>query len=175
MVKGPHSYLGFFMLKWESTKTTVALFSFLKNKQDIFPLTNPKKLSVLIFPRNPRNLLPDSHTLPIYMFDFIPKDSIFSQSEILWAPVKQFSLKKPGSIWQSYNWTGIFDTYNYSTRNVNMNTTGLFDLVPGSEAVGTSSWEGIHSDRHEEFSEFSNFALQKRRFPAQFLARFHAQ
>lgn len=82
---------------------------------------------------------------------------------------------KPRRIWQSYNWTRIFGVCIYNTRNVSMNTTGVFDLVPGSEAAGASSWEGIHSDRHEEFSKFSNFALQKARFTVQFLARYHVQ
>lgn len=56
-----------------------------------------------------------------------------------------------------------------------MNTAELFDLVPGSGAAGASSWEGIHSDRQEEFSKCQNFALQNTRFPVQFLAIFHLQ
>lgn len=56
-----------------------------------------------------------------------------------------------------------------------MSTAGLFDLVPGSEAAGASSWEGIHSDRQEEFFKCQNFTVQKTRFPVQFLAIFHVQ
>lgn len=38
-----------------------------------------------------------------------------------------------------------------------MNTAVMFDLVPGSEAAGALSWEGIH-DKKQEFSKCQNFA-----------------
>lgn len=56
-----------------------------------------------------------------------------------------------------------------------MNIAGLFDLVPGPEASGASSWEGVHSDRQEKISKCQDFALRKIRFPVQLLAILHLQ
>lgn len=69
--------------------------------------------------------------------------------------------KKPGKIWWNWDWAGISGTQNCNTRSSSMNTAVLFDLVPGTEAAGASSWEGIHNEKKEEFSKCQNFAWGK--------------
>lgn len=122
---------------------------------------------MFIFPRILKNFFPDSSVWLIVPLTVVSKAVFSARVEFCELLVNSLPsgihhflglgiAKKPGKIWWNWNWTGISDTQNYNTRSGSMN-----NLVPGSEAAGALSWEGIHNNKQEEFSKCQNFAWGK--------------